>query len=57
MSSVLFFYILIVKCSVQAGNCVEEKEWVDVLAKICRTNEHRLEKYHPSAFVNGSWIW
>ncbi|XP_054271114.1 GTPase-activating protein [Macrosteles quadrilineatus] len=40
----------------QASNCVEEKEWVDVLAKICRTNEHRLDKYHPGAYVSGHWI-
>ncbi|KAG8270925.1 Ras GTPase-activating protein 2 [Homalodisca vitripennis] len=40
----------------QASNCVEEKEWVDVLAKICRTNDHRLDKYHPGAFISGHWI-
>ncbi|XP_030766634.1 GTPase-activating protein isoform X2 [Sitophilus oryzae] len=41
---------------VQAANCVEEKEWVDLLTKICQTNANRLEKYHPSAFINGEWM-
>ncbi|KAL1490589.1 hypothetical protein ABEB36_013257 [Hypothenemus hampei] len=41
---------------VQAGNCVEEKEWVDLLTKICQTNANRLKKYHPSAFINGEWM-
>ncbi|XP_017875517.1 GTPase-activating protein isoform X2 [Ceratina calcarata] len=41
---------------VQAGNCVEEKEWIDILTKICRTNSNRLEKYHPSAYINGHWL-
>lgn len=42
---------------VQAANCVEEKEWVDLLTKICQTNANRLKKYHPSAFINGEWMW
>ncbi|XP_034175268.1 ras GTPase activating protein 1 isoform X3 [Osmia lignaria lignaria] len=41
---------------VQASNCVEEKEWIDILTKICRTNSNRLEKYHPSAYINGHWL-
>ncbi|XP_018321069.1 GTPase-activating protein isoform X2 [Agrilus planipennis] len=41
---------------VQAPNCVEEKEWVDLLTKICQTNTNRLEKYHPCAFINGQWL-
>ncbi|TGZ42723.1 Uncharacterized protein DBV15_09497, partial [Temnothorax longispinosus] len=41
---------------VQAGNCVEEKEWIDILTKICQTNSNRLEKYHPSAYINGHWL-
>ncbi|KAJ8950517.1 hypothetical protein NQ318_015261 [Aromia moschata] len=41
---------------VQAANCVEEKEWVDLLTKICQTNANRLKKYHPSAFINGQWL-
>ncbi|KAF3429596.1 hypothetical protein E2986_06953 [Frieseomelitta varia] len=27
---------------IQAGNCVEEKEWIDILTKICHTNMHML---------------
>lgn len=42
---------------VQAPNCVEEKEWVDLLTKICQTNANRLSKYHPCAFINGQWTW
>lgn len=42
---------------VQAANCVEEKEWVDLLTKICQTNKDRLKKYHPGAFRNGHWLW
>ncbi|XP_066601129.1 ras GTPase-activating protein 3 isoform X2 [Prorops nasuta] len=41
---------------IQAGNCVEEKEWIDILTKICHTNSNRLEKYHPSAYINGHWL-
>ncbi|XP_046607580.1 uncharacterized protein LOC124298935 [Neodiprion virginianus] len=41
---------------VQASNCVEEKEWIDILTKICQTNSNRLEKYHPSAYINGHWL-
>ncbi|XP_076388798.1 ras GTPase activating protein 1 isoform X3 [Megachile rotundata] len=41
---------------VQASNCVEEKEWIDILTKICHTNSNRLEKYHPSAYINGHWL-
>ncbi|XP_043287426.1 GTPase-activating protein isoform X3 [Venturia canescens] len=41
---------------VQAGNCVEEKEWIDILTKICHTNSNRLERYHPSAYINGHWL-
>lgn len=42
---------------VQATNCVEEKEWFDLLTKICQTNTHRLDKYHPCAFISGQWQW
>lgn len=42
---------------VQASNCVEEKEWIDLLTKFCQTNMNRLEKYHPCAFINGHWLW
>ncbi|EFA04666.1 GTPase-activating protein isoform X1 [Tribolium castaneum] len=40
---------------VQAANCVEEKEWVDLLTKMCQNNQNRLNQYHPSAFINGRW--
>ncbi|XP_066251127.1 GTPase-activating protein [Euwallacea similis] len=41
---------------VQAANCVDEKEWMDLLTKICQTNANRLRKYHPAAFINGEWM-
>ncbi|XP_023709335.1 GTPase-activating protein isoform X3 [Cryptotermes secundus] len=41
---------------IQANNCVEEKEWIDILTKICQTNANRLERYHPSAYINGRWM-
>lgn len=42
---------------VQANNCVEEKEWVDLLTKMCFSNSKRLTLYHPAAFINGTWLW
>ncbi|XP_021930009.1 GTPase-activating protein isoform X2 [Zootermopsis nevadensis] len=41
---------------IQANNCVEEKEWIDILTKICQTNANRLKRYHPSAYINGHWL-
>jgi len=41
---------------IQANNCVEEKEWIDILTKICQTNANRLKCYHPSAYINGHWL-
>ncbi|XP_076453641.1 ras GTPase-activating protein 3-like [Babylonia areolata] len=41
---------------VQAGNCVEEKEWLDVLTKVCQSNKNRLKVYHPAAFINNHWL-
>ncbi|XP_071798540.1 ras GTPase-activating protein 3-like [Asterias amurensis] len=41
---------------IQANNCVEEKEWLDILFNICKTNKNRLHFYHPAAFKNGLWI-
>ncbi|XP_059619518.1 GTPase-activating protein [Phlebotomus argentipes] len=40
---------------VQTANCVEEKEWVDLLRKICQSNAERLEHYHPCAYINNVW--
>lgn len=41
----------------QTANCVEEKEWVDLLSKICQSNTARLENYHSCAYINGMWTW
>ncbi|XP_065348257.1 GTPase-activating protein [Cloeon dipterum] len=41
---------------VQASNCVAEKEWVDLLTKICQTNKQRLKHYHPAAYLNSNWL-
>ncbi|GFS09451.1 Ras family protein [Elysia marginata] len=41
---------------IQASNCVEEKQWLDILMKICKSNKNRLKVYHPEAFVNGHWL-
>jgi len=41
---------------IQASNCVEEKEWIDILTKVCQTNRNRLKEYHPSAFISGQWL-
>lgn len=42
---------------VKTANCVEEKEWVDLLSKICQSNVSRLDSFHPSAFISGEWTW
>ncbi|CAG5120233.1 unnamed protein product, partial [Candidula unifasciata] len=41
---------------IQANNCVEEKEWLDILTKVCKSNQHRLNFYHPAAFVTNHWL-
>uniref|UniRef100_T1IVH0 Ras GTPase-activating protein 3 n=1 Tax=Strigamia maritima TaxID=126957 RepID=T1IVH0_STRMM len=41
---------------IQANNCVEEKEWLDILTKICQSNKNRLKEYHPCAFIGGHWM-
>lgn len=41
----------------QAMNCVEEKEWMDLLTKVCQYNTHRLKQYHPGAYINSNWLW
>lgn len=41
---------------IKANNCVEEKEWMDVLTKICQTNKKRLKDYHPSAYKGSQWL-
>ncbi|XP_063697126.1 GTPase-activating protein [Culicoides brevitarsis] len=40
---------------VQAANCVEEKEWIDLLNKLIQTNVSRLEYIHKSLYINGQW--
>ncbi|XP_061638926.1 ras GTPase-activating protein 2 isoform X1 [Phyllopteryx taeniolatus] len=39
----------------QAGNCVEACEWLDVLGQVSRCNEGRLATFHPSNYSGGSW--
>ncbi|KAL5005371.1 hypothetical protein ScPMuIL_018827 [Solemya velum] len=41
---------------VQADNCVDEKQWLDILNKVCNTNRGRLKTYHPAAYMNGHWL-
>jgi Ras GTPase-activating protein 3 len=41
---------------IQANNCVEEKEWIHILSKVCQTNRNRLQEYHPSAFIGNQWL-
>ncbi|CAH2223307.1 ras GTPase-activating 3 isoform X2 [Pelobates cultripes] len=41
---------------IQANNCVEAKDWIDILTKVSQCNKKRLTVYHPSAFLNGHWL-
>ncbi|KAF2979216.1 hypothetical protein EK904_004241 [Melospiza melodia maxima] len=41
---------------IQANNCVEASEWIEALCRVTRCNQRRLSFYHPSAFLNGSWL-
>ncbi|XP_040283715.1 ras GTPase-activating protein 2 isoform X2 [Bufo bufo] len=41
---------------IHASNCVEANEWIEVLGRVNRRNLRRLSKYHPSAFINGTWL-
>uniref|UniRef100_A0A8C5BTV9 RAS p21 protein activator 2 n=1 Tax=Gadus morhua TaxID=8049 RepID=A0A8C5BTV9_GADMO len=40
---------------VQAGNCVEACEWMEVLSQFSRCNERRLANFHPSTYTGGAW--
>uniref|UniRef100_A0A665T569 RAS p21 protein activator 2 n=1 Tax=Echeneis naucrates TaxID=173247 RepID=A0A665T569_ECHNA len=40
---------------VQAGNCVEASEWLEVLGQVSRCNEGRLTTFHPSNYTSGAW--
>ncbi|XP_040192305.1 ras GTPase-activating protein 3 isoform X1 [Rana temporaria] len=41
---------------IQANNCVEAKEWIDILTKVSQCNKKRLTVFHPSAYLNGHWL-
>ncbi|KAK6485725.1 ras GTPase-activating protein 3 isoform X1 [Huso huso] len=41
---------------IQANNCVEAKDWIDILTKVSQCNKKRLSMYHPSAYLNGHWL-
>ena len=40
---------------VQAGNCVEAGEWLEVLGPVSRCNEGRFSSFHPSNYSAGLW--
>lgn len=40
---------------VQAGNCVEASEWLEILGQVSRCNEGRLATFHASNYTNGTW--
>ncbi|XP_009303510.1 ras GTPase-activating protein 3 isoform X4 [Danio rerio] len=41
---------------IQANNCVEARDWIDILTKVSQCNRKRLSTFHPSAFLNGHWL-
>ncbi|KAJ8362022.1 hypothetical protein AAFF_G00401840 [Aldrovandia affinis] len=41
---------------IQASNCVEASEWIEVLSQVSRCNPGRLSTFHPSAHLSGSWL-
>ncbi|KAJ8368136.1 hypothetical protein SKAU_G00081640 [Synaphobranchus kaupii] len=41
---------------IQASNCVEASEWIEVLSQLSRCNPRRLSSFHPSAYLSGSWL-
>nr|XP_027794598.1 ras GTPase-activating protein 3 isoform X1 [Marmota flaviventris] len=41
---------------IQASNCVEAKDWIDILTKVSQCNQARLTVFHPSAYLNGHWL-
>lgn len=61
IKNVVYFNLQIVRKErplyIQTANCVEEKDWVDLLSKICDNNLRRLESFHPCAFISGEWTW
>nr|CAB3265446.1 ras GTPase-activating protein 3-like [Phallusia mammillata] len=40
----------------KANNSVDQKEWMDVLLKVCTCNRNRAQHYHPGAFLQGKYI-
>ena len=52
-----FKFLMFLKCNFQANNCVEVKEWIDKLTKVCQYNAHRLKQYHPGAYIYSHWLW
>ncbi|XP_051557990.1 ras GTPase-activating protein 3-like isoform X1 [Myxocyprinus asiaticus] len=41
---------------IQANNCVEARDWINILTKVSQCNRKRLSMYHPSAYLNGHWL-
>ncbi|XP_051560872.1 ras GTPase-activating protein 3 isoform X1 [Myxocyprinus asiaticus] len=41
---------------IQANNCVDARDWIDILTKVSQCNRKRLSTYHPSAYLNGHWL-
>ncbi|OCT81104.1 ras GTPase-activating protein 2 isoform X1 [Xenopus laevis] len=41
---------------IQANNCIEANEWIEILSRLSRRNQKRLSKYHPSVFLGGAWL-
>ncbi|XP_072556910.1 ras GTPase-activating protein 3-like isoform X1 [Paramormyrops kingsleyae] len=40
---------------IQATNCVEARDWINILTKVSQSNRQRLSTYHPLAFLNDLW--
>ncbi|XP_077293823.1 ras GTPase activating protein 1 [Arctopsyche grandis] len=40
---------------VQAINCVERKEWLDLLGKLCEGHSSQPQKYHRATYTHGQW--
>ncbi|XP_028966545.1 ras GTPase-activating protein 3 [Galendromus occidentalis] len=41
---------------IQCNNCVEEQEWLDLLRRLTASNRHKVQAFHPDAFINGEWL-
>lgn len=55
----MFFFIVYrdKKLYVQANNCVERKEWLDLLGKLCEGHSSQPQKYHRATYTHGQWNW